>query len=218
MKAFLRRHKIAVAAITICIVVLATAWTLRAPIRGRMAAHYDVARGKYKVFSVGFIPQRRIFSRLLLKRYGIEVIAVPEESESKAVLAYTRGYNTVSVEAAKSRFGHDVFKECGDNAQKEWDKLSFTEQLFPDAGKKASNAACFRCFPQGTLIDKVVAACGRPDDVCNGRPCYRWDLEDGSTVVIYYDHDRMDAVAVYRGIKPADLGDWVSEVSTVPHK
>jgi len=47
----------------------------------------------------------------LRERYGIENRVVAGCIVSPPLLAYTEGYNRVSMAAANRKFGHDVFKE-----------------------------------------------------------------------------------------------------------
>src|ERR1039458_9994430 len=56
-------------------------------------------------------PWRSEFVRILRERYGIEDRVVAGCIVSPPLLAYTEGYNRVSMAAANRKFGHDVFKE-----------------------------------------------------------------------------------------------------------
>ena len=117
MKAFFDRHKVLLA-----ILGLGTAlvtWWLAAPVRGSLSAHIDVARGHYRLLTYGlpvsWLPE---YADLLRERYGVEVHAVAGCVLSPTLMSYVDNYDRVSTAAANRKFGHDVFKECADDAQK----------------------------------------------------------------------------------------------------
>jgi hypothetical protein len=120
MRAFLRDHK-KLAFVTLLIVVPA-AWWLAAPVRGQMAARFDVWRGHYRVLAYGLpVAWRSEYAGLLQERYGIELHPVAGCVVSEALISYVRNYNKVSAAAANRKFGHDVLKECEEAASKSWE-------------------------------------------------------------------------------------------------
>ena len=120
MRAFLKNHK-KLASITLLVVVVA-AWWLAAPVRGQMAARFEVWRGHYNELTYGLPTSwRPEYARLLRERYGVELHAVAGCIVSDALVSYVRGYNDVSTAAANRKFGHDVFAECAEAARKSWE-------------------------------------------------------------------------------------------------
>jgi hypothetical protein len=120
MKAFVRNHK-ALTAITGLLVVIALVegWSVSASIRGRLSARFDIRRGRYTLLAYGLPPRGRPeYARLLKERYGIELYAVAGCIVSDPLVSYVDSYDEVIAAAAKQKFGHDVFKECWDEARK----------------------------------------------------------------------------------------------------
>jgi hypothetical protein len=110
MGAFIRRHRWLSAGLML--VAGSIGWLVSGGIRGQLVAHFDVARGHYEILSLGLpAPWRSEFARILRERYGIENRVVAGCIVSPPLLAYTEGYNRVSMAAANRKFGHDVFKE-----------------------------------------------------------------------------------------------------------
>lgn len=110
------------------LVVLASAlagfagWDLAAPIRGQLAARFDLTRGHYKVLTLGLPTSwRPEYSHLLRERYGIEMRVVAGCLVSQSLLAYVKGYNRVSMSAANRKFGRDVFQETDADAIRNWE-------------------------------------------------------------------------------------------------
>jgi len=88
---------------------------------GDLLARFDIASGRYRVLTLGLpVPFHREYVRLLLDRYGIESHAIAGCAFSESEGAFARGYNSVSQEAAKRKFGRDVFAECLEDAYKAW--------------------------------------------------------------------------------------------------
>ena len=88
---------------------------------GDLLARFDVASGRYRVLTLGLpLPFHREYVRLLLDRYGIESHAIAGCAFSESAGAFARAYNSVSQEAAKRKFGRDVFAECLEDAYKGW--------------------------------------------------------------------------------------------------
>jgi hypothetical protein len=89
-----------------------------APIRGRLAAHFDVRRGHYVVLAYGLPPEwRPEYAQLLKERYGIDVRTVALCIISETLRSYADSYDKVSIAAVKRKFGHDVFEECAEVAR-----------------------------------------------------------------------------------------------------
>jgi len=110
MSAFIRSHRWL--SIVLILVTGSVGWWFTGGIRGQLVAHFDVARGRYEILSLGLpFPWRSEFGRILQERYGIEQRVVAGCMVSPSLLAYTEGYNRVSMAAANRKFGHDVFKE-----------------------------------------------------------------------------------------------------------
>ena len=84
-------------------------------------AQHDIARGHYRVLAYGLVAGGSSeYKALLHNRYGIEVRVVAGCIVSSALVSYANAYNRESVAAAKKHYGYDVFKECSDEATKQW--------------------------------------------------------------------------------------------------
>ena len=121
METILRYRKTLIA--LLAIVALLGAWWLATSLRGQLTARFDVARGHYKVLTYG-LPSalRPEYARLLKERYGIELETVAGCIVSQSLLSYVHCYNKISVAAANRKFGHDVFEECWEDANKNWNR------------------------------------------------------------------------------------------------
>jgi hypothetical protein len=96
-------------------------WDFSARTRGKIMAHFDVARGHYAMLIYGLPAESGPeAARLLRERYGIEMRVVAGCIVTKPLLAYVDGYNTVSMAAAGHKFGYDVFRETMIEASKNW--------------------------------------------------------------------------------------------------
>lgn len=121
MKLFVRSRKnlIAVIVSSVLLVALAEAWSVAAPMRGRMAARYDVGHGHYKLLAYGLpLGWRSEYARLLKEQYGIEMRTVALCIVSETLRSYVDSYDEFSAAAANRKFGHDVFNECAEAARK----------------------------------------------------------------------------------------------------
>ena len=122
MNSFIRTHK-KLAAVTVLAFLFAgfLGWGLSARTRGKIMAHFDVARGHYAILICGLsaesLPET---ARLLRQRYGIELRVVAGCIVTKPLVAYVDGYNMVSMAAAGRKFGHDVFETTMRDAGKNW--------------------------------------------------------------------------------------------------
>lgn len=124
MRDFVKRHKklAAVVVFVMLLIALVEAWSVSAPLRGRMAARFDVRHGHYKVLAYGLPPPwRSEDARLLKEQYGIEMRTVALCIVSETLRSYADSYDEVSTAAANRKFGHDVFKECAEAARKSWE-------------------------------------------------------------------------------------------------
>jgi hypothetical protein len=65
-------------------------------------------------------PWRPEYARCLRERYNIEFRTVAGCVVSESFIAYNEGYQSVVAEATRRKFGHDVFRECADEAATEW--------------------------------------------------------------------------------------------------
>ena len=87
--------------------------------RARMAARYDVRHGHYKILACGLPPIWNLeYVHLLKEKYGIEMHTVALCLVSETLRSYADSYDEVSAVAANRKFGHDVFKECAEEARK----------------------------------------------------------------------------------------------------
>lgn len=119
---YLRRHKM-FAAVSVFTLFLALSWlwSASAPIRGHIAARIDVHRGRYQVLGYGLAPPSRSeYAGCLRERYGIEFRTVAGCMVSDSLLSYVNAYHSVVTNAAYRKFRRDVFRECADEAYREW--------------------------------------------------------------------------------------------------
>ena len=119
-----RKHMGLAAVVALGLLVMGCCgWEFSASVRGRIAAHVDVARGHYRTLGYGlpvsWLPE---YARLLRGRYGIEYRAVAGCIVSQSLIAYVEAYDAVSSAAAKNRFRHDVFRECAEDARTGWER------------------------------------------------------------------------------------------------
>ena len=95
---------------------------LTASFRGRLAAVVDLLQGRYQVLGHGLpAPWAPEYDGLLKERYGIEYYQAAWCLASDELRDYIDGYNSVSVDATKRKFGDDVFDKIADEARKRWD-------------------------------------------------------------------------------------------------
>lgn len=123
MRNFVRKHKVLTASIAAvaCFILWQALWSTTASARGEMVARYDISRGHYEVLGYGLpVAWRPEYARLLQERYGIKFRAVAGCIVSTGLVAYVDSYDRVSAEAVNRKFGHDVFKECSEEARDSW--------------------------------------------------------------------------------------------------
>ena len=124
MRSFVRKHRMLTASIAAVggLILGSVIWSVTASARGELVARYDISRGHYEVQGYGLpVPWRPQYVRLLQERYGIKFRTVALCIVSTALVAYVDSYNRVSTAAVNRKFGHDVFKECSDEARQKWD-------------------------------------------------------------------------------------------------
>lgn len=133
MRDVVRNHRTltAVVAGVTCLVLCIALWSSSAPLRGRLLARFDIARGHYELLGYGLpSPRHAEYARLLRERYGIEYRPVALCIVSPTLVSYVDNYNRVSTAAANRKFGHDVFRECADETgNKPGDNQSTTDAL-----------------------------------------------------------------------------------------
>lgn len=123
MRSFVRKHRMLTAVIAVVggLILWSAIWSVTASARGELVARYDISRGHYEVQGYGLpVPWRPDYARLLHERYGVTFRTVALCIASTTLVAYVDSYNKVSTEAVNRKFGHDVFKECSEEARKKW--------------------------------------------------------------------------------------------------
>jgi hypothetical protein len=107
----LTKRTIIAGAVVLFLISLLTGWFPAAGFQGRLQARVDVALGRYQLLGYGLpVAWRGEYARLLDERYGIQFHVVAGCLVSQSLVDYVAGYDSVSGEAAKRRFGHDIFK------------------------------------------------------------------------------------------------------------
>jgi len=123
---YIRTHKW-ITAVCILGAFLVCCWlsSLTAALRGRVAAQVDIRRSQYQLLGYGLpSPSRPEYVRCLRERYNIRFRAVAGCIVSESLVSYVDAYDSAMVEAVNRTAGHDVFKECHEEAQRTW-----TEQV-----------------------------------------------------------------------------------------
>jgi hypothetical protein len=132
MQNFVRKHKVLTVSIAAFagLILCSSLWSIMASVRGEMVARYDVFHRHYEVLGFGLpVPWRPEYARLLQERYGVKFRGVAGCVVSAALVAYVDSYNKVSAEAVNRKFGHDVFKECSEEARKSWEQARKSAKL-----------------------------------------------------------------------------------------
>lgn len=125
MRSFFRKHKAFAGAVALvsCTILSSSFWSITASTRGELVARYDISREHYEVQGYGLpVPWRPEYARLLQERYGVKFRTVALCIVSRSLVAYVDSYNSVSTQAVNRKFGHDVFKECSDEARHRWEE------------------------------------------------------------------------------------------------
>ena len=133
MRRYFHQHK-TIAAISAfgLSLVLWWLWSLSAPVRGYIAAHIDVHRGRYQELGYGLPPPSRSeYARCLRERYNIEFRPVAGCVVSESLVSYVNSYDSVVAEVASRKFAHDVFKECAGEAERKWTASEKQHQTRP---------------------------------------------------------------------------------------
>ncbi len=121
MRAFVKKHRkhAAVLGCIAMLVALVEAWSAAAPLRGQMAARFDLPQGRCRILTYGLPPSwLPEYAGLLKERYGVEVHPVAGCIVSKSLSSYVDNYDAVSAAAANHKYGHDILKECSEDARK----------------------------------------------------------------------------------------------------
>jgi len=88
-------------------------------VRGYLAAKIDLAHGRYLELGYGMpAPEVDEYAHLLKGRYGIEFHRIAACTPTSSQISYAEAYDRISMEAAKHRFGRDVFTETYVEARK----------------------------------------------------------------------------------------------------
>ena len=101
----------------------AVLWIPTAYARGMLMAHFDNARGEYRVLTYGTPRTPRLaakhaeYSGLLRERYGVKLNPV-DGPMGLRVTWYVTGYNSVSKRLLQQQYGLDVFQECRELADR----------------------------------------------------------------------------------------------------
>jgi len=123
MRSFVLKHKILTASIAALpgLILWQAFWSFTASGRGEIVARYDISRGHHDVLGYGLpVAWRPEYARLLQERYGVKFRPVAGCIVSTGLVAYVDSYNRVSTAAVNRKLGHDVFKECSDEARRKW--------------------------------------------------------------------------------------------------
>jgi hypothetical protein len=128
MNRFFSRHKkLAASLLLVCSVFV---WEFAAPIRGNLAARFDLARGRYRILNFGLPPGwLSEYARLLRDGYGVELDPVAGCVVSHQLVSYVEAYDNVSATAAIRKYWHDIFKECAEEAEKKYELTAATKTL-----------------------------------------------------------------------------------------
>jgi len=132
MRSFVLRHKILTGstAVVAILTLWSVIWSVTASARGEFVARYDISRGHYEVQGYGSpVPWRPEYAQLLQERYGVKFRTVAFCIVSKTLVAYVDSYDAVSTAAINSKFGHDVFEECWQEARKNWEQAHRSAKL-----------------------------------------------------------------------------------------
>ena len=109
----------------LCSLVGLFAWYFTAHVRGELVAQVDLARGHHNYLTAGLpVAWYPRYAQILKGRFGIDTTPVAGCVVSESQSRYIEGYNQVSMEAAKRRFGRDVFRESAIEASKNWSQLT----------------------------------------------------------------------------------------------
>jgi len=123
MKLLFRHPKLTALAIVVCALALYFVFHPPASVRGQRVAQSDISSGRYIELGYGLPTEwTSDYVRILHERYGVEHREVAGDVLSQSELEYYQAYNAVSTQAANRRFGHDIFKECAEEARKNYSR------------------------------------------------------------------------------------------------
>jgi hypothetical protein len=89
--------------------------------RGEAEAQEDVAQGKFKLLRYGLpAPWAEEYFRILNQRYGIQSVPVAGCVVTDDLVTHANAYNKMSMDAAKRKFGEDIFKRAERDATRNW--------------------------------------------------------------------------------------------------
>jgi hypothetical protein len=113
MKNFFRSHKILAFFTALALLVCGLiAWDEASFTRGQLTAHFDIARGHYKILGYGLpAPGYSEYIRTLHDKYNVEFDPVAGCIVSQSLISYVNGYNGVSEAAANRKYGRDIIHE-----------------------------------------------------------------------------------------------------------
>lgn len=99
----------------LAIVISPAIWWYSGPVRGRLMAHYDIARGQYRILFYG-LPMFGFseYRQLLHDRYSVELLA---RGCVVTDAPYVNAYDKVVTDAVNRKFGRDIFRESWQEAQ-----------------------------------------------------------------------------------------------------
>jgi hypothetical protein len=87
-----------------------------------IVAWADGVRGHQEVKVFGLPPSWAWeYARLVRERYGVEINPVAGCVVTQDLVWYVDGYNAVARPGIVARHGKDIFAECAEEAQAEWD-------------------------------------------------------------------------------------------------
>jgi hypothetical protein len=105
-------------------IILVVGWVVTSPFRGMLMSYFDHLRGHGGVCIGGPPPPWwREEGDLLRERYGVEVKGVHPDYITPFTLpaaAYLQGYDNVSRELLRGKYGKDVVSECERDAKEQW--------------------------------------------------------------------------------------------------
>ena len=188
-----RRLKWAASALML-IVVCSVAWSHSANVRGRMMARIDLSRGKCRVLTFGMGAPHPEEAEMFRTRYGVELKAVAQCIVSPGLMEYVRGYNKVSREALRRKFGRDVvlstFEEVERTKIRECarrDGISVLNCIFSyPLAERRRPGTCLQSLPKDASVYVMAELCGRPDDeVGKDDFIFLYRFPDGTTAAVH---------------------------------
>jgi hypothetical protein len=116
-----RNVLLGIAAIVVLPILTYLIWLESASVRGKWAAHSDLARGHYKILAYGLPPAGAgEYKAILQSRYGVEYQQAAFCIVSPALMKYVDAYDGVTETAIAQKYGHDIFKKSWDEANRKF--------------------------------------------------------------------------------------------------